>query len=89
MILHVNVAGFTKEDLKIEKTKLQDMFGDSVDVLLVNGKKEIDGKTYLVNERIRLYQHEDKENITAKIENGLLVLDIPKIKQEVIQIEIK
>jgi len=73
-ILVFEVPGFTKEDLNI-----------TIDgyVMRIQGKKEIYGKNYEIDQRMILpMEMLDSSNpITAKVENGILCINLKKTEK--------
>lgn len=72
----VNVPGFSKDDLKISL--------DEKGYLKISGEKQIEGETRKI-QRSYYIQHLnslDTDKIQAKVENGLLVINLGK-KEEV------
>jgi len=73
-ILVFEVPGFSKEDLKIEMNE---------NVISIQGKKEIFGHNYEIDKRFMVSQSLlSDEPITAKVENGLLILDFKKSEKK-------
>ena len=93
MVIYVDLPGFTREDLKVEvKGKY----------LIIKGLKRIDrmegkGLNFLCLERrfgnferrILLGRIPDTENIKALLSKGVLKIEIPMLKDEEKQIEIR
>lgn len=70
----LEVPGFSKEDLKIE---LDD------NVISIKGKKEILGNNYEIDKKFVINRSlVSDEPITAKVENGLLIIDFKKSEKK-------
>jgi HSP20 family molecular chaperone IbpA len=74
-VIVLEVPGFSKEDLRISLENR---------VVHVEGKKEILGTNYEIDKKFVLPNESlnSEEPITAKIENGLLFLNLNKNKKE-------
>lgn len=85
--VEVAASGMTKEDFEIVMTEDDDIVL-SVEKTL-HDKKVQNDRTFIRREfgyskfvkRLRLPDNIDKENISAKMNNGILVISIPKIKE--------
>lgn len=74
-VIVLEVPGFSKEDLKISLDNR---------VVHVEGKKEILGNNYEIDKKFVLPNESlnQEDPITAKIENGLLFINLNKNKKE-------
>jgi HSP20 family molecular chaperone IbpA len=70
-ILAFDVPGFSKDDLSV-------VIDQDEALLTIKGEKEINGKVRTINKSIRdyLFRNLDLKKIEAKVENGVLTIDL-------------
>ena len=70
----LEVPGFSKEDLEIDIDE---------NVMSIKGKKEILGNTYEIDKKFIINKiFVSDEPVTAKVENGLLIIDFKKSEKK-------
>jgi HSP20 family protein len=83
-IVKVGFPGYSKEDMKVEVKE---------DQLIIKCQKDVCDKKECTCKRVFYLPEEvNQEGITAKMENGLLTIEIPKKEEEIkpeLSIEIK
>lgn len=78
--IDVEVPGVKKEDIEIE---IKDGY------LKVSGEKKWKDEMSKFSKSWYLDGYIDIENIVARIDNGILTLELPKVKKEIKKIEIR